>query len=57
MLSHGILNMQETKYGVNPMEELSRDGMKYDFKIMCIIHEVVDAMVGFFFMQSSIKTM
>ena len=38
------------------MEELLRDDMKYGFERMCIILETMDAMVGFLFMQSCIKT-
>ena len=40
--------MEETKYGVNPRKEILRDGMKYGFERMCIIHEVMDALEGFF---------
>ena len=47
--------MQETKYGVDPMKEILRDGMKYGFKRTCIIHEVMDVMIHFLFMQSCIK--
>ena len=39
--------MQETNYGVNPTKKILRDGMKYWFEKMCIIHDVMDAMVGF----------
>jgi hypothetical protein len=27
VLCHGVLNMQETKYGVHPTEEILRDNM------------------------------
>ena len=49
--------MQETKYTVNPMEGILRDDMQYGFERMCIIHEVIDAMVVFFClsMKSCIK--
>ena len=47
--------MQETKYGVNPTEDILRDDMKYGFKRMCIVHEAMDYMVHFLFMQSRIK--
>ena len=39
--------MLETKYSVDPIEEILRDGMQYGFKRMCIIHEVMDVMVFF----------
>ena len=55
MIWHGILNMQETKYGVDPTKEILEDGMKYGFERMCIIHGGTDAMVCFLFMQSCIK--
>ena len=47
--------MHKTKYGVDPMEAISRDGMKYGFERMCIIHEAMDAMVCFMLMQSCIN--
>ena len=50
-----LLNMQEIKYGVDPIEELLRDGMKYGFERICITHEAMDAMVCFFLMQSCIN--
>ena len=56
MLWHGIFNMQETKYGVNPMENILRYGIKYGFERMCISHESMDSMVGLLFTQLSIKT-
>ena len=43
------------KYGAYPMKAILRDGMKYGFKRMCIIHEEMDATVHFLFMQSCIK--
>jgi hypothetical protein len=47
--------MQEKKYGGDSTEEILRDGMKYGFERMCIIHEVMDSMVHVLFMQSCIK--
>jgi hypothetical protein len=47
--------MQKTKNGVNPTKYILRYGMKYGFKRMCIIHEAMDAMVGFLFMPPCIK--
>ena len=47
--------MQETKYGVDLTKEILRDGMTYAFERMCIIHEMMDAMVHFFCMQSCIN--
>ena len=42
------------KYGVDPMEEIMRDGMKYGIETMLIIHGAMDFMVRFLFMQSCI---
>jgi hypothetical protein len=39
--------MQETKYGVHPREEISRDNMKHVFKRMCIVYETIVSMVHF----------
>ena len=54
-LTWHIKCMHETWYGVNPTKNLLRDGMKYGFERICIIHEAMDAMVHFFFMQSCIQ--
>ena len=40
---------------MDPTEETLRDGMKYGFERMYIIHEAMDAMLGFLFTQSCIK--
>jgi hypothetical protein len=48
MLCHGILNMQETKYGVHPTKEILRDDIQHGFKIMCIVYETIAAMIHFF---------
>ena len=47
-LCRGVLNIQETKYGVHPTKEILRDDMKHGFKRMCIVYEIVDAIVHFF---------
>ena len=31
--------MQETKYGTEPTEELLKQGMRFDFEHMCMIHD------------------
>ena len=48
MLCHGILNLQETKYGVEPTKLILREGMQHGFGRMCIVHEAFIAMVCFF---------
>ena len=40
--------MQETKYGTAPTNELLRDGMKFGFERMCIVHDSIISMVNFF---------
>ena len=41
--------MQETKYGTVPTNEMLKDGMKFGFERMCIIHESILAMVRHIF--------
>jgi hypothetical protein len=48
VLCHGVLNMQETKYGMQPTKEILREGMKHGFKRMCIVYERLVAKVCFF---------
>ena len=48
MLWHGILNMQETKYGVEPKEIILKIGMIHGFEEMCDVHEVTIALIRFF---------
>jgi hypothetical protein len=36
VLCHGLLNMHETKYGMQSTEEILREGMKHGFERMCI---------------------
>ena len=40
--------MQETKYGIVPTNELLKDGRKFGFERMCIVHDSIIAMVHFF---------
>ena len=47
MFCHGILNMHETKYGVNPNETILKTGMIHDFERMCDVHEATEALVRF----------
>ena len=49
MLCHGILNMQETKYGVEPNEIILKTCMIREFEEMCGIHEPTVALVHFFY--------
>jgi hypothetical protein len=48
MFFHGVLNMQETKYGVHSTKEILRDSMQHGFKRMCIVYETVVVTVHFF---------
>jgi hypothetical protein len=48
MICHDILNMQETKYGMQPTKEFLREGMKHGFERMCIVYERLGAKVFFF---------
>jgi hypothetical protein len=50
---HGVLNMQETNYGVQPTNEILREGMKHEFERMCIFYERLDAKVCFFLFTQS----
>ena len=45
MHCHGILNMQETKYGVEPNEIILKIGMRHGFEEMCDIHEATIALL------------
>jgi hypothetical protein len=47
VLCHDILNMQETKYEMQPIEEILRECMKHDFERMCIVYERLGAKVCF----------
>jgi hypothetical protein len=47
MLCHGILNMHETKYGVDPNETILKTGMIHGFESVCDIHKVTGALVHF----------
>jgi hypothetical protein len=48
MLCHVVLNMQETKYGMQTSEEILREFMKHGFERMCIVYERLGAKVCFF---------
>jgi hypothetical protein len=48
VLCHVVLNMQETKYGMQPTEEILREFMKHGFERMCIVYERLGAKVCFF---------
>ena len=49
MFYHDILNMQETKYGVEPNESILKAGMIHGFEEMCDVHEAIVALVHFFY--------
>jgi hypothetical protein len=41
MIYYGILNLQEEKYGTEQTKELLKQGMRFDFEHMCMIHESI----------------
>jgi len=47
MSFHGVLNMYKTKYGVEPIEEISRDNLEHGFEIMFIVYETFASMICF----------
>ena len=49
--------MQETKYGLDPTEEILRDGMQNGFERICITHETMDVVVRFFIYAFMYKTL
>ena len=54
MLRYGVLNMQETKYGVKPNETILRTCMIHGFEAMCDVdHEATKSLVCFFYSCSS----
>ena len=48
MLCHVVLNMQETKYGMQTLEDIFREFMKHGFERMCIVYEILGAKVCYF---------
>ena len=48
ILCHGILNMQEINYGVEPNEIILITDMIHGFQKMCDVHEAIVALVRFF---------
>ena len=53
MLCHVVLNMQETKYGVEPNETILKTSMIHGFETMCDVHEATITLVRFFYSRSS----
>ena len=47
MLCYGILNLQETKYGVHLNEMILSTNMKHGFKVMCDVHEATKVLLCF----------
>ena len=41
LLCDGILNMQETKYGMEPNETILKTDMIHGFEAMCNVHEAI----------------
>ena len=54
MLCRGILNMQETKYGMQTLEEILREFMKHGFERMCVVYERLGAKVCFFYLRNHV---
>ena len=48
MICYGVENLQETKYGTAPTDEILKDGMVHGFERMCIVYESIVAMVRYF---------
>ena len=48
MICHGVLNMQETKYGVEPNEIILKTDMIHGFEAMCDVHETIKALAHCF---------
>jgi hypothetical protein len=49
MICHGILNMYETKYGVDPNENILEIGMIHGFQQVYDVHETTIDLVCFFY--------
>jgi hypothetical protein len=43
MFFHGLLNLQGTKYGVEPTKDMLKNSMKHGFKRICISYEALVA--------------
>ena len=48
MLYDNVHNSQQKKYGVEQIEDISRDGINHGFKRICNIYETIVAMAWFF---------
>ena len=48
MICYCVQNLQETNYGTTPTNELLKDGMKFGFARICIVHKSIFAMVHLF---------
>ena len=48
MICYGVQNLQETKYGTAPTDEILKDGMIHGFERMYIVYESIVAMVNHF---------
>ena len=46
MISYGLQNLQETMYGVQPIEEMLSDGARHGFEGMCDIHDTIISLVS-----------
>ena len=49
MICYGVYNLQETKYGAAPTDQILKDGMLHGFERMCIVHESIVALVRHLF--------
>jgi hypothetical protein len=45
VICHVVLNMQETKYEIQPTKEILREFMKHGFERICIVYEIFGANV------------
>ena len=49
MICYGVYNLQETKYGTVPTDQILKDGMLHGFERMCIVYESIVALVHHLF--------
>ena len=54
MFCHGILNIHETKYGVEPNEIILSTGMRCGFEAIYDAHETTKALICFLYSCSHV---
>jgi hypothetical protein len=47
VIFHVVLNMQETKYGMQTLEDILREFTTQGFERMCLVYEILGAKVCF----------